>query len=118
MKPTLLNTILIAGLASVGSLAIADSSYTGETAYALDLASWTVAQQTAYAGTQDNAFIARDLASWTVAQQNAHAGIQDNTFIVRDLASWTGVPPSQIPGENTFYARDRALWKQNGSQTG
>ena len=90
MKPTTLNTIIIAGLAVTGSLANAASFNAGVSAYE------------------------RDLASWTVAQSNVTTDVaQGNAFYESDLASWTGNRVSEITSvaqENTIYARDLAFW--------
>src|SRR3990170_1955977 len=90
MKPTTLNTIIIAGLAVTGSLANAASFNAGVSAYERDLASWTVAQSSV-----------------------SPKAVQENDFIARDLASWTGNHASEITSvaqENTIYARDLAFW--------
>src|SRR3990172_957716 len=91
MKPTTLNTIIIAGLAVTGSLANAASFNAGVSAYERDLASWTIAQSSVSPkAVQENDFIARDLASWTIAQSSVSPKVaQENEFIARDLASWT-----------------------------
>ena len=115
MKPTTLNTIIIAGLAVTGSLANAASFNAGVSAYERDLASWTIAQSSVTSNVaQENEFIARDLASWTVAQSNVTTDVaQGNAFYESDHASWTGNHASEITSvaqENTIYARDLAFW--------